>query len=236
MRMGLGDALLPTRMGLTSEHGTGDIPAACACAGGTLSCHPLPWGHVYTSPAYLTSGPSGCAPSARGVWAVAAVETAQSTAGSQGQAPSLVPQGSAASTGDRNCSSCASPALPMSPQVGTQIERALLQLGKPHLPSCLPSAVPNLKTTAEVSPPSSWKQAWKFRGCRVITFSAKQRNATARRREMGEPGVAAELGGDRGSAAKSPPLARGKASEWDCSYPCAPGGSPRSRDGNEDPP
>lgn len=67
---------------------------------------------VYTRPAYLTSGPSGCAPSARGVWAVAEVETAQSTAGSQAQAPSLAPQGSAVSSRDRSCSSCASPAFP----------------------------------------------------------------------------------------------------------------------------
>lgn len=49
IRMSLGDALLPTRMELTSGHGPGDIPAAFAapaCPGGTASCHPLPRGHV----------------------------------------------------------------------------------------------------------------------------------------------------------------------------------------------
>lgn len=30
------------------------------------------------------------------------------------------------------------------------------------------------KQLQKVSPPSSWKQAWKLRGCRVITFSVKQ--------------------------------------------------------------
>lgn len=116
IRMSLGDALLPTRIGTDLWAWTRRHPSSF--------CSPcMSWWHselsppatgtcVYTSPAYLTSGPSGCAPSARGVWAVAAVETAQSTAGSQAQAPSLAPQGSAVSSRDRSCSSCASPAFP----------------------------------------------------------------------------------------------------------------------------
>lgn len=46
MRMGLGDALLPTRMGLASEHGPAAF-AASACPGGRASCHPLPWEHMF---------------------------------------------------------------------------------------------------------------------------------------------------------------------------------------------
>lgn len=203
---------------------------------------------VYTSPADLTSAPSGCAPSAQGVWAVAAVETAQSTAGSQAQAPSLAPRGSAASTGQKLLILC-QPCLPrgylsdtVPPQAGTHRDREPPSAGDTTSPlqpplTANPPAVPNLKTTAQVSPPSSWKQAWKLRGCRVITFSAELR--TLYRKAQGDGGAPARdgRGAGRGQGLGSRDTASGKGQSLSRGLlvPCAPGGSPRSRDGKEDP-
>lgn len=241
MGTGLGDALLITRTGLASEHGPRDIPAAfaaSACPGGTASCHPLPWEHSCASQpclfnlesqwlCSLSSGSSGCGCSGNSpkhCW--------QPSPGPVPGAAGL----SSLHTGQKLLLLC-QPCLPhghpsdtVPPQAGTQREResppsavdTTCPLQSPL--TAKPSAVPNPKTTAEVSPPSSWNQAWKLRGCRVITFSAKERTLPQGAGGWGRPAVAAEPGQPwEGTGAVPPPLARDRASAWDVLMPCALG-------------
>lgn len=128
---------------------------------------------------------------------VPAVETAQSAGGSQTQAPSLAPQGSAAShTGEkkllitfRRCPPRGHPSATVPPQARTGREPAFswgCQISPPVPPTVKPSAVPDPKTTAEGFSTQQLEPGLETQGLPSHHIFREAAKATARSRGMGE--------------------------------------------------
>lgn len=155
-----------------------------------------------------------CAPWAQGVWAVPAVETAQSGGGSQTQAPSLAPHGSATShTGQKKllitCQRCpphGHPSDTVPPQVRTHRELAFnwgCQISPLVPPTGKPPSVPDAKTTAEGFSTQQLEPGLETQGLpshHILHGAAK---ATARSRGMGDVQPAMSCAGTVGTAQPS---------------------------------